>query len=64
MRVSVFMVVLLHLSAAVPAYSFIDLVNYNRHMIKALAEEAEALGFDLFKLLAALPGCFGAGIKG
>lgn len=55
---------MLHLGAAVPAYSFVDLINYDRHMFKTLAEEVEALGFDLRELLIAFSGCFGAGIKG
>lgn len=53
----------LHLGAAVPAYSFINLIDYDRHMFKALVEEVEALGFHLLKLLTAFPGCFGAGIE-
>lgn len=52
-----------YLSAAVPANSLIDLIDYDGHMLEALAEEVEALGFDLLKLLTALPGYFGAGIK-
>ncbi len=55
---------LLHLGAAVPAYSFIDLIDDDRHMLKTLAEEVEALSFDLRKLLTAFSGCFGADIKG
>lgn len=54
---------LLHLGTAVPAQSFIGRINQGRHMVKALAEEAEALGFDLLKLLAAFSGHSGAGIK-
>lgn len=54
---------LLHLGAAVPAYSFIDLIDYDRHVFKALAEAVGALGFHLLKLLTAFPGCFGAGIE-
>lgn len=64
MCVSVVEVLLLHLSTAVPANSFIDLINYDRHMLKALAEEVEALSFDLLKLLSAPFGSFRAGIKG
>ena len=56
--------VLLHLSTAVPANSFIDLINYDTHMLEALVEEVEALGFDLLELLVALFGYFGAGFKG
>ncbi len=61
--VSVFEDSLLHLGAAVPAYSFIDLVEYDGHMFKAAAEELEALRFDLLKLLNAYSGCSRAGIK-
>lgn len=49
-------VLLLYLSTAVLANVFIDVVNYNRHMLKALAEEADALGFNSLILLTALPG--------
>lgn len=61
--VSVVEVLLLHLGATVPAHSFIDLIDYNRHMFKALVEEVKALGFHLLKLLIAFPCCFGAGIE-
>lgn len=54
---------LLHLGAAVPANSLIDLIYYDSHVFKALAEAVEALGFHLLKLLTALPGCSGAGIE-
>lgn len=54
----------LHLGAAVPAHSFIDLIDHDGHVFKALAEEVEALGFDVLELLAAFSGFFGAGIKG
>lgn len=57
-------VLLLHLSTAVPANFFIDLIDYDGHMLKAPAEEVEALRFDLLELLAALSGYSGAGVKG
>lgn len=53
-----------HLGAAVPAQSFIDLIDYDRHVSKAPAEAVHALGFDLLKLLAAFSGCPGADIEG
>lgn len=53
-----------HLGAAVPAQSFIDLINYNGHMFEAAAKEVHALGFDLLELLAAFSGCSGADIEG
>lgn len=64
MCVSVISVWLLHLSTVVPANSFIDLINYDRHVLKALAEEVGAPGFDMLELLAALSGYSGAGFKG
>ena len=62
--VSVVKVLLSHLGAAVPAYSFIDLIDYNRHMFKALAEELEALVSDLLEVLVAFSGYSRADIKG
>lgn len=53
-----------HLSTAVPAHPFIDLIDDHRNMLKALAEAVEALGFHFLKLLIAGPHHFGAGIKG
>lgn len=55
---------MIHLSTVVPAYFFIDLIDYDRHVLKAAAEEVEALSFDFLKLLSALFGFFGAGIEG
>lgn len=52
-----------HLSTTVPAQTFIDLIDYHRNVLEALAEAVKALGFHLFKLLIALPHHFGAGIK-
>lgn len=57
-------VCLSHLGAVVPANSFIDLIDYDRHVLKTLTEEVQALGSDLLKLLITLPGCFSAGFKG
>lgn len=54
---------LLHLGAAVPANSLIDLIYYDSHVFKALAEAVEAPRFHLLELLTALPGCSGAGIE-
>lgn len=56
MSVSVVEILLPHLGAAVLAYSFIDLIDYDCHVFKALVEEVGALGFDLFKLLATFSG--------
>lgn len=52
-----------HLSTAVPAQPFIDLIDYHRNVLEALAEAVKALGFHVLKLLIALPHHFGAGIK-
>lgn len=52
-----------HLSTAVPAHPFIDLIDDHGNMLKALAEAVKALGFHLLKLLIAVPHHFGAGIK-
>lgn len=43
-----------HLSAAVPAHPFIDLIDDHGNMLKALAEAVKALGFHLLKLLMAV----------
>ena len=42
----------------------VDLIDDYGHMFETLTKEAKALGFDLLKLLATLPGCSGAGVKG
>lgn len=54
---------LLHLGAAVPAYSLIDLIYNDRHVLEALAEAVEALGLHSLELLTAFPGRSGAGIE-
>lgn len=46
--------VLPHLSTAVPAHPFIDLIDDHGNMLKALAEAVKALGFHLLKLLMAV----------
>ena len=53
----------LHLGAVVPADSFIDLIDDDRHVIEALSEELQALCFHQLKLLTALSGHSGAGFK-
>lgn len=53
-----------HLGTPVSAYPFVDLIDDEQHVLKALTEEVEPLSFDLLKLLVAPPGCPGAGVKG